>query len=72
MIFLNRRKIVCNNYLQSLFPVLHFLPQILRKQFFKDTENVIASDPLCKDHTCMPIPLSPDPIRVRSCVWCLF
>ena len=23
-------------------------------------------------HTCMPIPLAPDPIRVQSCVCCLF
>jgi len=25
-----------------------------------------------KTHSCMPSPLAPDPIRVQSCVWCLF
>ena len=26
----------------------------------------------CVVHSCMPIPLAPDPIRVQSCVCCLF
>ena len=25
-----------------------------------------------KHHTCLPIPLAPQLIRVKSCVWCLF
>jgi len=35
----------------------------VKKKLYKSTEL---------KHSCMPSPLAPDPIRVHSCVWCLF
>ena len=34
--------------------------------------NLCQGRRLYSEHSCMPSPLAPDPIRVQPCVWCLF
>ena len=49
-----------------------WLDQALMDSAFRSLIDSISLYALVKESSCMPSPLAPDPIRVQSCVCCLF
>ena len=59
-----------NFYYSGLFRISLSMPNLFSALFTFQIK--INTGVLTKYHSCMPSPLAPDPIRVQSCVCCLF
>ena len=63
-----------NEFLQTFWEYYKIMKYeyILKPKFLSRVDDLFSV--LCRfaEHSSMPIPLAPDPIRVQPCVWCLF